>query len=188
MDTYPNPLQIEGTLDLEILQKEILSVRTPNLTVNRLESEDKSFQQTHRVYLLNRLMTFLHIEQPIPYQFKEFQKIDIKLSNRDGYTYVESKPSQYYKVQVPSTGKEITIMHTSLYKVEYLSFKPESTHSLAHLWRIHQEPQFEESADSTSTAGENFLKDKYIWGVEIIQGLKTNSIDKITITEEIIYF
>lgn len=34
MDTYPNPLQIEGTLDLEILEKEILSVRTPNLSFN----------------------------------------------------------------------------------------------------------------------------------------------------------
>jgi len=85
-------------------------------------------------------MTYLHIEQPIPYQFKEFQKVDIRLSSREGYTYLESKPNQFYKVQVPSTGMEIEIKHTSLYKVEYLSFKSESNHSLAHLWRIHQEP------------------------------------------------
>jgi hypothetical protein len=95
MDTYPNPLQIEGTLDLEILAKEMLSVRTPNFTVNQLETEDKDIKQAHRVYVLNKFMTHLHIEQPIPYQFKEFQKVDIKLNSRDEgvYTYLESKPN-----------------------------------------------------------------------------------------------
>jgi len=40
MDTYPNPLQIEGTLDLEILEKEMLSVKTPNLQVNTFNDEE----------------------------------------------------------------------------------------------------------------------------------------------------
>ena len=145
MDTYPNPLQIEGTLDIQILEKEMLSVRTPFLCINQLESKDHDpdLKSTHRIYILNKLMTHLHIEQPIPYQFKEFQKIDIKLSSQEGYTYCESKPNQYYKVQVPNSTKQVTIMHTSLYKVEYLSFKSENNHSLANMWRIHQEPEFD---------------------------------------------
>lgn len=34
-------------------------------------------------------------------------------------------------------------MHTSLYKVEYLSYKSETNHSLAHLWHVHREPELD---------------------------------------------
>ena len=79
-------------------------------------------------------------------------------------------------------------MHTSLYRVEYLSFKSENNHSLANMWRIHQEPEFDSTDEQKFNSKVNYLKEKYIWGVEIIQGLKTNSIDKLTISEEVTYF
>lgn len=53
------------------------------------------------------------------------------------YEIVESKQNQCIKIKMKTTGKEFTFLHTSLYKVEYLSFKHEKVHNLAYMWRVH---------------------------------------------------
>lgn len=60
---YMDPLgqQIEGTMDVEILQKEVSSVVCPDICFdNFIKSEE--IYKVRRLYELNRLMSHLHIE------------------------------------------------------------------------------------------------------------------------------
>lgn len=76
---YLDPqMEIRGTMDLEILAKEKASVHSPYLQINNLGEEllrVGQMKQTgciYRLYRLNRLMTSIQMDTPIPYVFKNF--------------------------------------------------------------------------------------------------------------------
>ena len=47
---------------------------------------------------------------------------------------------------------------------------------------------FERSEPPLDALNSNELKEVYIWGIELIQGLKTYSIQRLTLSEEITYY
>jgi len=120
-------------------------------------------------------MSHLHCEQPLPFSFKSFQQYELKIDSK--FTIVESKPAAHITIKL-ATGKEITLHHTSLYKVDYLRYKSEKINSYGYLWQLHRE----ESDRPCS------LENKYVWGCELIYGLKNQSIEKLEVSEQVTYF
>ena len=79
-------------MDVEILQREVSSVICPDICFDNLNKSGEAFK-VRRLYALNRLMSHLHIDQPIPFMSKAFQKVDIKVDVKGmgHYEMIESK-------------------------------------------------------------------------------------------------
>ncbi len=77
-------------MDLEILSKEQNSIVLPYLFINKL---DENFGDigVQRLYKMNRLMSHLHVEQPLPYVFKGFSTIDMTIDFKNGVQFMEQK-------------------------------------------------------------------------------------------------
>jgi len=70
-------MEIRGTMDIEILAKEKASVHSGHLFVDNLQHEilnGLKNDTVYRLYKINRLMTSVQMDSPIPYLFKGFLK------------------------------------------------------------------------------------------------------------------
>jgi hypothetical protein len=144
-------------------------------------------------------MTHLHVEQPIPFNIKQFQEVRFSFnsSKSQSVQHISHKPLQFYSVKVLKNGAtdkdnrsntkvpdEFKFYYSSLYKVEFLRFKPKKEHVWANLWRIHRDAHDSLEQNQQGTV----ISKQYIWGVELIYGLLSHSIDRLKVTEEITYF
>lgn len=203
-------------MEADILAKEKQSVKTPFFHIdNLLDSGDTgvesagekpitfdSDKNVYRLFRMNRLMNHLHREKAIPFRFKSIAPITAfdydDLKNK--FTKLDYRDGQYFKLRLEKhkSDQSFTLHHSALYKVDYLKFRHEKSHSGSLLWRHHQmHPYWERSKDASkfesmpapTDVHKNLeLKDVYVWGIELIAGLKNYSIMKLKLSEEISYY
>lgn len=143
-----------------------------------------------RLYKMNRIMSQIHLESPIPYMIKDHQPVNFSYnaSKSQKLQQLEHKPRYCYRVSVQHSGatdsgnlsntkhqEEFQFLYSSLYRVSHLRYKPLKEHAWAHLWRVHRDTIDPSDKNDASTV----LTDRYMWGVELISGLLNHSIDRL---------
>ena len=101
----------------------------------------------------------MQAEQPVPYMLKGFHTVDMRISSP--YTIFTFKPHAQLTIEEGAGGpgsRDVTILHSSLYRVA--SVEPANI--------------FDEA--------------KHIWGVELIDALRTKRLRSVHLTLEVTYF
>ena len=107
-------MQIRGTLEEELLAKERLSIKSPYvlitsktcptaLSLEGLKAFDFS-KGIIRLYRMNRLMSHIHVEQPIPYMIKDFQQVAFSFNAHKQFQNLEHKPRNCLRVKILKSG------------------------------------------------------------------------------------
>lgn len=119
-------------------------------------------------------------ENPIPYLFKSFNTLSF-CYDKDLHDYVPThKPFANLKMRLIPKDKQgkrqiVTIMHTSLYKVQKLRYAASSLLG----------KQFKRQFQSRYP---NEIEDEYMWGVELIHLVQSKQVLILELTEEVTYF
>ena len=135
-----------------MLFREKQSVKAPFFHIDNLTNkEDFTFESdssVYRLFRMNRLMNHLHLKQAIPYMFKSFAQItDFTYDDlRNKFINLEHREGMYLKLRLEKQKPDqFFILHQSaLYKVDYMRFRHENSHTGSLLWRLHQnQPHWE---------------------------------------------
>eukprot|EP00347_Sterkiella_histriomuscorum_P001027 403373619 len=180
---YLDKQHIKGTPELEILEKEKLSMKSPYFYINQL-NQSNSNRDFHEIDLESNIYRLYESEYsiaqcfmnfPVPIEYSKQRNLNIEINfESDQYKLDYKKQHSIYVIQ---NNIRFKLLYSSLYFVQKL-VKVDKTYNLPT-----QKP---DGLVMTTTLIEN----EYIWGVELIEAIafqNSNSIRYLHITEEIMY-